>query len=180
MTNLFRVAIAPSLLLVLLCYGCASRPDDKITAATDAKNQAIEQRAEQYAPEEWKSAEEIWNKAQGELNKESWSAAGASLETARARYIKARDVAKDDRESVLTTVRGIQSDIDGSYSAFKAAGSKLTGANKKDFTAACADIDKRIAIVKSLLEQGGYLEAKTAGQETLQAISFHQKKLLGK
>ncbi len=143
-------------------------------------NEAIEQRAEQDAPEEWKSAKDVWDKAQAELQKQSWSAAASSLETARVRFVKARDVAKDDRESILTIVKSTNSDIDAAYAAFKTDGSKLTGANKKEFTAACADIDKRIAIVKNLLDQGGYAEAKTAGQETLQAIAFHKKKLLGK
>ena len=182
MTNSIRAAITTCVLLAFFCYGCASKPDEQIKAATNAMNQAIEQRAEQYAPSEWKSAKDIWDTAQGQLSSQSWAAAAASLETAKARFIKAHDVAKNERDSMLAVVKTMQANIDSSYATFKAGMSnpKVSAAAKKDYLAACADIDKRIGIMNSELSQGGYIEAKATGQETLQAIYYNQKKLQGK
>jgi hypothetical protein len=182
MTNSIRAAITTCVLLAFFCYGCASRPDEQIKTATDAMNQAIEQRAEQYAPSEWKSAQEIWATAQGQLSKQSWSLAAGSLETAKARFLKARDIAKNERDSVFAEVKAMQANIDSNYATFKAGMSnpKVSAAAKKDYRAACADIDKRIVIINSELSQGGYIEAKATAQETLQAIYYNQKKLQGK
>ncbi|MGD0308763.1 MAG: hypothetical protein ABSC02_05695 [Acidobacteriota bacterium] len=182
MTNSIRTAITTCVLLAFFCYGCASRPDEQIKTATDAMNQAIEQRAEQYAPGEWKSAKDIWDTAQGQLSKQSWSLAAGSLETAKARFLKARDVAKNERDSMLAVVKTMQANIDSSYATFKAGmnNRKLSAAAKKDYLAACADIDKRIGIMNNELSQGGYVEAKGTAQETLQSILFNQKKLQGK
>jgi len=182
MTNSIRAAIATCVLLSFFCYGCASRPDEQIKTATDAMNQAIEQRAEQYAPSEWKAAQEIWTTAQDQLSKQSWSLAAGSLETAKARFLKARDVAKNERDSMLAEVKAMQANIDSLYATFRAgvSGPKASAATKKDGLAACADIEKRIGILNSELSQGGYIEAKGTAQETLQAIGYNQKKLLGK
>ena len=182
MTNSIRAALTSCVFLAFFCYGCASRPDEQIRNATDAMNQAIEQRAEQYAPHEWKSAKDMWDTAQGQLSSQSWTAAAGSLETAKARFLKARDAAKSERDSVLAEVKAMQTNIDGLYATFKAgmSNSKLSAAAKKDYLAACADIDKRIGILNSLLSQGGYIEAKTTAQETLQSIYFNRKKLQGK
>jgi hypothetical protein len=175
----FRVAIATCVLFVLACYGCASRPDEQIKTATDAMNQAIEQRADQYAPGDWKSAKEMWDQAQNELAAQKYAAAAQSFLRARARLLKVYDIAKAERESMQKVVTDIKTNIDSSYPTLKAAinAAKLTGAAKKEFQAACADIDKRIEILTSLMNEGDYIQAKTAAQQTLQAIYFSQKKL---
>jgi hypothetical protein len=182
MTNSIRAALTTCVLLAFFCYGCASRPDEQIKNATEAMNLAIEQRAEQYAPNEWKSANDMWDTAQRQLSSQSWAAAAGSLETAKARFLKARDVAKNERDSMLAEVKAMQTNIDSTYATFKAGMSnpKLSAATKKDYLAACADIDKRIGILNSLLSQGGYVEAKATAQETLQSIYYNQKKLQGK
>lgn len=182
MTNSFRFSIVFCVFLGLWCFGCASRPDEQLKLATDAMNQAIEQRAEQYAPGDWKSAKEIWDQANDQLAKQNYASAATSLVTAKARFTKARDIAKSERESTLKQVKDIQASIEIQYATFKAGmtNPKTPAAAKKQIQTACADIDKRIGIVASLLDQGGYIEAKTAAQETLQAIDFNMKKLPGK
>lgn len=182
MTNSFRVAITTCVLLTLACYGCASRPDEQIKAATDAMNQAMEQHADQYAPSDWKGAKETWDQAQSELAAQKYAAAGEDFLRAKARLLKVRDIAKSERESMQKEVMDIKANVDSNYPALKAAinAAKLTGAAKKEFQAACADIDKRIDLVNGLLSDGDYIQAKPAAQQTLQAIYFNQKKLQGR
>ncbi len=182
MTNSLRFLTVVCVFLALFCFGCASRPDEQLKAATEAMNQAIEQRAEQYAASDWKSAKEIWDQANDQLAKQNYASAATSLVTAKARFIKARDTAKDERDSTLQQVKDIQASIASQYAAFKAGltNPKTSPAVKKQIQSACADIDKRIGIVASLVSQGGYIEAKTAAQETLHAIDFNTKKVQGK
>jgi hypothetical protein len=182
MNNSLRILAAASVFLVLLYSGCASRPDEQIKQATEAYNQAVDQRADQYAPSDWKSAKEIWDQANDQLAKQNYAAAATSFITARVRLQKARDVAKSERDSMLAQVKALQTGITTNYAAFKAAmpPAKQVGAAKKEFQAACQDIDKRIALVESQITQGDYIGAKTNAQGALQAIDYNQKKLTGR
>jgi hypothetical protein len=179
MTNSFRVSILICVFLMFSCFGCASRPDEQLKAAQDAMNQAIEQYADQYAPGDWKGAKEFWDQAQAQLANQQYAAATESLLRAKARFLKVRDIAKAEREAMQKQVQDIQAHIDSRYSGFKAAmtPAKLTPAVKKEFQAACTDIDKRIADVNSLVQQGDFIQAKTLGQQALQAIDYNEKKL---
>lgn len=181
MDNSFRVLAAACVFLVLFFAGCASRPDEQIKQATEAYNQAVDQRADQYAPGDWKSAKEIWDQANDQLAKQNYAAAATSFVTARSRLQKARDVAKSERDSMLTQVKALQSGIATNYAAFKTAvpPGKLAGAARKEFQSACEDIDKRIALIESQITQGDYIGAKTNAQGALQAIDYNQKKLTG-
>ncbi|MBZ5497097.1 MAG: hypothetical protein LAP85_11895 [Acidobacteriia bacterium] len=181
MNNSFRILTTACVFLVLLCYACASRPDEQIKLAADAMNQAMEQRAEQYAPGEWKSAKEAWDQAQDRLAKQQYASAATSFITAKARLTKARDIAKAERASMQKQVQDLQAGIATNYAAFKAAvtPARLAGAAKKEFQAACDDVDKRIKIVDDGMNQGDFIGAKREAQKTLQAIEYFQKKLLG-
>jgi len=156
-------------------------PEEQLKVATEAYNQAMEQRAEQYAPSEWKSAKEIWDLANDQLAKQNYSTAATSLTTAKARFNKARDVAKAERESILTQVQDLQKNIAANYAAFKTAmtPAKQAGAAKKEFLAACDDVDKRIVQIEDQVKQGDYAGAKTNAQGALQAIDYNHKKLVG-
>jgi hypothetical protein len=160
------------LLLILACYGCASRPDEQLKLAGEAMKQAADMYADQYAPGEWKGAKELWDQAQDQLAKEQYAAAAESLLRAKTRFLKARDVAQTERESMLKQVKDIQANIGERYAAFKA---NANPARKKELQAAFADIDKRIEIVSSLTTQGDYIQAKTLGQQALQAIDYNEK-----
>jgi len=181
MNNSFRILTAVSAFIVFLFSACASMPEEQLKAATEAYNQALEQRAEQYAPAEWKAAKEIWDQANDQLAKKSYSSAATSLVTAKARLNKARDVAKDERASYLTQVQALQNNIAENYAAFKTAmtPAKQAGAAKKLYQAACEDIDKRIAQIEDQVKQGDYAGAKTNAQGALQAIDYNHKKLAG-
>jgi hypothetical protein len=180
MNNSHRILIAVCVFLILFFAGCASRPDEQIKLAQEAYNQAVDQRADQYAPSEWKSAKEIYDLANEQLAKQSYSAAAASFTTAKARLNKARDVAKDERESMLTQVQTLQANITSNFDAFKAAMTPAKqAAAKKDYQAALADIEKRIGLIASQVSQGDYIGAKENAQGALQAIDYSHKKLAG-
>ncbi len=175
------VLTAACVFLIFLFSGCASRPDEQLKQATEAYNQAVDQRADQYAPSEWKSAKEIWDQANDQMAKQQYSLAATSLITARARLQKATEVAKSERDSMLTQVKALQANIAENYAAFKKAmpPAKQAGAAKKEFQAACEDIDKRIALIESQVAQGDYMGAKENAQGALQAIDYNHKKLAG-
>jgi hypothetical protein len=181
MNKSFCVLTAACVFLVFLFSGCASRPDEQLKQATDAYNQAVDLRADQYASSEWKSAKEIWDQANEQLTKQQYSLAGTSLVTARARFQKAIEVAKSERESMQTQVKALRDNITSNYEAFKKAmpPAKQVGAAKKEFQAACEDIDKRIALIDSQVSQGDFIGAKENSQGALQAIDYNQKKLAG-
>jgi hypothetical protein len=174
MIILFRISTLICVFLILSCYGCASRPDEQLKLASEAMKQAADLYADQYAPAEWKSAKEFWDQAQEQLAKQQYAAATETLLRAKTRFLKARDDAQAERESMLKQVKDIQANIESRYVAFKAG---VNPALKKEFQAACADIDKRIEIVGSLTTQGDYIQAKKFGQEALQAIDYNEKKL---
>jgi hypothetical protein len=179
MTTMNRVSILFCVLLMLVFYGCASRPDEQLNLAQEAMKQAADVFADQYAPAEWKSAKEFWDQAQDQLGKQQYAAAAETLLRAKTRFTKAKEVAQAERESMLKQVKDIQAHIESRYTAWKESmpPAKLSPAVKKDFQAACADIDKRIEIVTSLVSQGDYMQAKTLGQQALQAIDYNEKKL---
>jgi hypothetical protein len=174
MTNLFRISTLICVFLILSCYGCASRPDEQLKLAGEAMKQAADMYADQYAPGEWKGAKELWDQAQDQLAKQQYAAAAENLLRAKTRFLKAKDVAQTERESMLKQVKDIQANIQDRYAAFKA---NANPARKKEFQAACADIDKRVEIVNSLTTQGDYIQAKTLGQQALQAIAYSEKQL---
>jgi hypothetical protein len=181
MNNSFRISIAACVFLALFCYGCASRPDEQIKAATDAYNQAAELHADQYVPGDWKGAKELWDQAQDQLAKQQYAMAGETLLRAKARLLKVKDLAKTERESMQTEVKNMQANIATNYAAFKAAmtPAKQAGPAKKEFQAACQDIDKRIALIVSQMDQGDFIGAKANAQGALQAIDYNHKKLTG-
>ena len=141
--------------------------------------QAVAQRAEQYAPSEWKSAKEVWDQAQAQLSQEQFASAATSFVTAKARLLKAAEVAKAERESMHKQVTILKEIIDTNYAGLKAGATpaRLAGGARKEYEAALADIDKRIALVTSQLDQGDYITAKANAQGALQAIDFIAKKL---
>ena len=179
MSNPLRVLriTAVCIFLVFSFYGCASRPDEQLKLATDAMNQAIDLGAEQYVPGDWKGAKELWDQAQDQLSKQQYAAATESLLRAKARFLKVVDAAKMERETIHKQVTDIQSNIQGRYAAFKSM--KVPPAAKKDYQAALTDIEKRIGTITSLMDQGGFIEAKAAALGTLQAIEYNEKKLQG-
>jgi hypothetical protein len=179
MINSYRFAVPICVCLGLVAYGCASRPDEQIQLAEDAMKQAVDQHAEQYAPGEWKSAQEAWDQAQAQLSQEQFASAATSFVTAKARLLKAAEVAKEERESMQKQVADLQAIIDTNYAELKtgATPARLAGGLRKEYETALADVDKRIALVRTQMEQGDYITAKANAQGALQAIDFIAKKL---
>jgi len=179
--RLSGIACTVSVLLLIAYSGCASRPDEQYKLAAEAMNKAIAEQAEMYAPSDWKSAKEIWDQAQSQLAQENYSSAAASLTTAKARFLKASDIAKDERETRETEVKAIRENIANYYTSLKAALStaKISAAARKEFQGAMADVEKELANIETLVNAKDFYQAKKIGQECLQRIIFNEKKLKG-
>ena len=177
--KLSAIAFSVSVLLLIACSGCASRPDEQYKLAAEAMNKAIGEQAEMYAPSDWQSAKEIWDQAQSQLAQENYSSAAASLTTAKARFLKASDIAKDERETRETEVKAIRENIASYYTSLKAALStaKISASARKELQSAMADVDKELANIETLVNAKDFYQAKKISQECLQRIIFNEKKL---
>ena len=119
-------------------------------------DQAKEQRAAEFAPPEWRNAEDAWQKAQGLLASESYGEAGTLLLRAKSRFERAHDIAKSKRDDVRKEMQGMESTIDLRYKSLKdnISRAKLAPPRKQSLTDSCADIDKNINKIKAEMEQG--------------------------
>ena len=177
--NVSGIAFGVSILFFLACSGCASRPDEQITLATEAMNKAIEEQAEMYAPSDWQSAKEMWDQAQSQLAAENYSSAAASLTTAKARFLKASEIANAERGTRETEVKAIRENITNRYDSLKSSlsSAKLSASARKEFQSALADVDKEIANIEILVNARDFIQAKKIALECLQRIDFNEKKL---
>jgi Domain of unknown function (DUF4398) len=168
------------LCLTLALYGCGSRPDEQLALAQKAMDQAKEQRAAEFAPSEWRNAEDAWQKAQALLASESYGEAGTLFLRAKSRYERSRDIAKSKRDDVRKEVQGMESTIDLRYKSLKdnISRAKLTQPRKQALTDFCSDIDKSIDKIKAEMEQGEYPRAKETAQATLRQVYEAEKALL--
>lgn len=172
-----------SLPLAFLLIGCSSRPDSDIALAEKAKAQAKEQRASEFAPGDWKSAEEAMSEAEAAIARERYGESRTMLLRAKSRYEKARDIAKGKRDVILIEVQNLQKTIDIRYKTLKdnitnSAG-KLSAAKKKTLDEYCQDIDKGIEKLKVEIDQGEYPQAQETANLTMRQVYEGEKELLG-
>jgi len=177
-----RTPIGFGLYLSLAFSGCTSRPEEQLAAAQKAMDQANEQRAAEFAPAEWRNAQDAWQKAQGLLASQSYGEAQTLLVRARSRFERARDIAKSKRGDIRKEIQGMEGTIDLRYKSLKEnidrGSAKLTSARKQGLTKSCTAIDKNIEKMKSDLEQGNYSQARETAQATLRQVYETEKELL--
>ena len=168
------------LCLTLAFYGCGSRPEEQLALAQKAMDQAKEQRAAEFAPAEWRNAEDAWQKAQALLASESYGEAQTLLVSAKSRFERAHDIAKSKRDDIRKEIQGMEGTIDLRYKSLKEniSRAKLTSARKQGLTDSCAAIDKNIDKIKSEMEQGNYSRARETAQATLRQVYEAEKELL--
>src|SRR5437867_2584104 len=160
---------------------CSSKPDEQMSLAQKAMEQAKEQHAAEFASSEWKSAEQAWDQAKQLYAKERYGEAGSALLTAKSRFEKARTVAKSKRDAVLRDVENMRKTIDLRYQSLKsnlsAAAPRLPSDRKKSLEEAGKEIDKSIDKLKGDLEQGDYTAARTTAQVTMRQVYDAEKEL---
>lgn len=92
MNRIFTLLFCASTIL-LLTTNCVKRPEAEINAAKDALKAAKEAEAPKYAPDEYKSAEEMLNKAIAEVEENKYKEAKASAISAKERADLAKELA---------------------------------------------------------------------------------------
>ena len=173
------ISTVSGLLVVLMCYGCASRPTEQIDRTQKALDQAKEQRAEEFSPNEWKSGMDAWNGAQTALDDKRYGEATTHLLKATGQFVKARDLAKGKREELRKEVQGLQKTIDIRYQGVRAslATAKLSPKVKKELEDSCKEIDQAIAKMGTQADSGDYTQAKYTAQTTLRKVFEAEKEL---
>jgi len=171
------------LTLSLVFFACASKPVEQIQLTEKAMQQAKEEHAEEFAPEDWKAGDTAWRDAQGKIEKEKWGEATTSLLRAKTRFEKARDVAKGKRAAAIQEIENTKTTAEKRCKALKdaleASGKKLPAAKRKEFEEACKTAEEKIAKVATQLQNGQYSDAKFLAGSTLREVWETQKELDG-
>jgi hypothetical protein len=171
------------LLLTFSMIGCSAKPTDLIDQTEKTMQQAKAEYAEQFAPEDWRAAEQAYGEAQARLEKEKWGEASTLLLKAKTRYAKARDLAKGKREAAILEIKNIQKTAELRCKTLReeidANAKKLTAPRKKGLEEICKEIDEKIAKVTTQLDNGQYSDAKFLAQTTMRQVWEAQKELEG-
>ena len=171
----------PVLALGLLLAACSGRPEAQISRTEQALQQAQEERAQEFAPEEWGPAEEAHSKAQTMLEQKKWGEASARLLKAQSGFQKARDVAKRKRADFIRDIQSTQGTAEDRYKTiqefYKANLSRIPSARRKGLEDTCKGIDEKLAKVTSQLGQGQYRDAKLLAGNVLNEVLGTQQEL---
>ena len=169
------------LTLAFLVFACSGKPVEQIQMTEKAMQQAKDEHAEEFAPEDWKVGETAWNDAQSKIEKEKWGEATTALLKAKTRFEKARDVAKGKRAAAIQEIEGTKTTAEKRCKALKesleASGKKLSAAKRKEFEEACKSAEEKIAKVATQLQNGQYNDAKYLAGSTLREVWEAQKEL---
>jgi len=172
-------AALSALLLVLSCLSCASRPDEALKLAQAALEQAKQEQAADFAPSDWKSAQEAWDDAQAALAKERYSEAAALLTTCKSRFEKARTISKAKRDDVRREVGLMQNAVNMRFNVLKnnLSKSRLSGKALKELTQSFQDLEVAVDKFNSEVLADQLIQAKSSGQAVLTRLAEVEKKL---
>lgn len=160
--------------------GCAGRPVEMIDKTEKAAEQARAEHADEFAPEDWRAAEQAWKDAQARLDQEKWGEANTALLRAKTRYEKARDIAQGKREDAIREITGYRTTAELRTKTLREAieqNAARLGAKKKSLEDSCKDLDEKIAKVKTQLDNGQYNDAKYLAQTTMREVWEVQQEL---
>ena len=167
------------LLLIAFCPGCASRPDEALNAAQTAMENAEQEHAADFAPGDWKSAQEAWTSAQAALSAQRYSEAAALLATSKSRFEKAGTIAKAKRDDVRKEVTLIQHTANTRLSALKQhiAAKRLSARAQKDLEQAFKDAETSIETLNTEVLNDQLIQARASGQTALAKLNDVEMKL---
>jgi hypothetical protein len=167
--------------LAVIVYGCSARPTEQIARTEKAMQQAQAEHADEFAPDDWRAAEQAWKDAQAKLDQQKYGDANLLLLRAKTRYEKARDLAKGKRADAIKEITNLQTTIDlrckGLKSDLDTKGKKLTAKQKKDLKDTCKEVEEKLAKIATQLNQAQYHDAKFLAQTTLRQIWEGEKQL---
>lgn len=165
------------LLLMVLCVafymsGCATRPTEMIQLTEQARMEANNEHADQFAMEDWSAAEKAWQDASAKLDAKSYTDAYNLLLKAKTKYIQAREIAKSRRTAAITQITQMQQTASLRLKALKEdpGVAKLSPARRKELDAAVKEFEDSIAKVGTELQNAQYTDALNLAQRTTRDI----------
>src|SRR5512135_597308 len=90
--------------LALFMSACSSKPTAMIQRTEEARQEAVNEHADQFAPEDWGAAEQSWQDASTQITAGKYGPASTLLLKAQTRFQKARDIAKGKREQTIQKI----------------------------------------------------------------------------
>ena len=181
MQHTHLVLITSLLPLSLILASCSSEPVEQLQLAQKAMEQAKVERAEEFAPTDWKTAQQAWQDAHSLMSKQKYSEAGPLLLRAKSRFEKARDIARAKREDLRREIDGMQKTLDTRYASLKAGieSSKISSSARKSLNETCRGIDQEIEKTKAQFDQGEYSQARSMVLTVMRRV-YEAEKVLEK
>ncbi len=161
-----------SALLALLLAACAGRPQEELNRTQAAMEEARKERAPDFAQGDWEHAVEVWEEAQDLLKKEDYGKAALALNTARSRFVRARDISRSHREQFRAEAEDMQKTIGVRLERLRddIKKARISSSLRRELDAACSDIDEGIRKTNALLEGERFLEARDISQELARKV----------
>lgn len=160
--------------LGLCLASCSGRPVAQIERTEQAREQAKAEAAQEFATEDWNSAEAAYGEAQRMLEQKKWREADARLLKAMTGYQKARDIAKGRREDTIRRIQNNQKTVELRAKAlqelYRSNLGKFSAARRKHLEETWKAFEEKIATMSRQLEQGRYSDAEFLAGRTLREI----------
>lgn len=168
--------------LSLYVSACSSRPTQMINLTEQARQDAATEHADQFAVDYWTAAEKARQEASGKLDAQQWAEAETLLLKAKTNYIKARDMAKDQRAAAITQITQAQQTATLRLKALKEdpGVSKLSATRRKEFDAEVKKFEDNIAKAAEQFKNAQYSESNNLFQSTTRSIWETQQEYLKK
>jgi hypothetical protein len=179
MTYVPRCLFVSGVLLALICIGCASYPEEQLKQAQAAMDEVLKLQPEAFAAGDWQDAKKTWDDAQALLAQQKYSQAAPLLITAKSRFIKAGQIAKDQREAILQQVTQAQQDINLRHAGLRSdlAAARLSAQVRKSLEECCQQVQQQIDKLNTEIGQGDLLKAQATAKETLKLVYEGQLKM---
>jgi hypothetical protein len=176
------ISLCVVLSLSLYVSACSGRPTQIIQLTEQARQEAVNEHADQFAVDYWTAGEKAWGEASSKLDAQKWGEAETLLLKAKSSYIHARDMAKDQRAAAITQITQAQQTATLRLKALKEdrAVSKLSAARKKEFDAAVKQFEDNIAKAAEQFKNAQYTDSNSLFQRTTREIWEAQQEYLKK
>jgi hypothetical protein len=165
-----RVTFLLIALALLLYAGCASRPTELIQQTEQARQEAKDAYASQFAMEDWSAGEKAWGQAEDALQKEDYGQATTDLYRAKSRYTKAREIAQGQKEATLRKIDGAKNAAAIRLKTVLENAAKLSASKRKEIEASAQTLQGDLAKIDEQLKNGEFSDADLLSQRTLRSV----------
>ena len=179
MAYVTRSLFVSGVLFALVHIGCSSYPEEQLKQAQSAMDEALKHQPEVYAAGNWQDAKKTWDDAQALLSQQKYGQAAPLFITAKSRFVKAGQIARDKRESVLQQVTQAQHDINVRHTGLKSdlAAARLSAPVRKNLEECCQQLQQQIDKLNAEIDQGDLVKAQATAKETLKLVYEGQLKM---